>query len=59
MSFELINATPLLIVVFAAAGLAAVLALGAGAEFFVSNRQVRVARHESIPVYYGNLLGAH
>ncbi|WP_310529705.1 hypothetical protein [Nocardioides sp.] len=59
MSFELVNLTPLVFAVFAVAGLAALLALAAGTEFFASNRKVRVARHESIPAYYGNLLGAH
>ncbi len=59
MSFELINLNPLLFVVVAVAGLAALLAVGAFAEFFASNHKVRVARHESIPAYYGNLLGAH
>ena len=41
------------------AGLAALLAIGSGVEFFASNRKVRVARHQSIPAYYGNLVGAH
>lgn len=59
MSFELINLTPLLVLAVAVAGLAALLAIGAFAEFFASNRKVRVARHESIPAYYGTLLGAH
>lgn len=59
MSFELVNLNAFVFTVFAIAGLAAVLALGAGTEFFVSNRKVRVARHESIPTYYGHLLGAH
>ena len=59
MSFELINLNPLVFAVTAVAGLAALLTVGAGAEFFASNRKVRVARQESIPTYYGHLLGAH
>jgi hypothetical protein len=59
MSFELMNLTPLLVIVAAVAGLAALLIIGTFAEFFASNHKVRVARHESIPAYYGNLLGAH
>jgi len=59
MSFELINITPFVIGFFVTAGLTTLLAVGAGVEFFASNHKVRVARHESIPAYYGNLLGAH
>lgn len=59
MSFELINITPFVIGFFVTAGLTTLLAVGSGVEFFASNRQVRVARHESIPAYYGNLLCAH
>ena len=59
MSFELINANPFVFAVLAVAGLAALLAIGAGTEFFASNRQVRVARQQSIPTYYAHLLGAH
>lgn len=59
MSFELINLNPFVFAVMAVAGLAVLLTVGAGAEFFASNRKVRVARHESIPTYYGSLLGAH
>lgn len=59
MSFELVNATPLVFAVLAATGLAAVLVLGAGTEFFATNRKVRVARQQSIPTYYSKLLGAH
>lgn len=59
MSFELINLTPLVAVVAVVAGLAALLTVGAFAEFFASNHKVRVARDESIPAYYGHLLGAH
>lgn len=59
MSFELINLNPFVFGVIAVAGLAALLALGAGTEFFTSNHKVRVARQESIPTYYAHLLGAH
>ena len=59
MSFELIDITPFITAFFVTAGLAALLAIGSGVEFFASNRKVRVARHQSIPAYYGNLLGAH
>ena len=59
MSFDLIDINAFVFAVVAIAGLALVLALGAGTEFFTSNRKVRVARHESIPTYYGHLLGAH
>ncbi len=59
MSFELINANPLVFAVLAVAGLAALLVVGAGTEFLASNRKVRVARQQSIPTYYANLLGAH
>lgn len=59
MSFELINITPFVIGFFVMAGLTTLLAVGSGVEFLASNRKVRVARHESIPAYYGSLLGAH
>lgn len=59
MSFELINITPFVIGFFVAAGLTTLLAVGAGVEFLASNHKVRVARHESIPAYYGTLLGVH
>jgi hypothetical protein len=59
MSFELINITPFVIGFFVLAGLTTLLAVGSGVEFFASNRKVRVARAESIPAYYGSLLGAH
>jgi hypothetical protein len=59
MSFELIDITPFVLGFFVTAGLTTVLAVGSGVEFFASNRKVRVARNESVPTYYGNLLGAH
>ena len=59
MSFELINLNAFVFTVVALAGLALVLAVAAGAEFFTSNHRVRVARQQSIPTYYGQLLGAH
>ena len=59
MSFNLTDLTSFAIAFVAIAALAVLLAVGAGAEFFTRNRKARVARHESIPTYYGNLLGAH
>ena len=59
MSFELINLNPFVFAVAAVAALAALLTVGAAAEFFASNRLVRVARQESIPTYYDHLLAAH
>ena len=59
MSFDLIDITPFVIGFFVMAGLTTLLAVGSGVEFLASNRKVRVARHESIPAYYGSLLGAH
>ncbi len=59
MTFELINITPFAIAFIVIAALAVLLAVGAISEFLFSNHSVRVARHESIPTYYGQLLGAH
>lgn len=59
MTYDLTNIFTAAIVFVAIAGLAVLLAVGTGAEFLASNRKVRVARHESIPTYYSNLLGAH
>lgn len=58
MSFELINLNAFVFAVVAVAAVALLLTIGAGAEFLASNRKVRVARQETIPAYYGHLLGA-
>ena len=39
--------------------LGAALAIGAVAEFVLSNRSVRVARHQSVRSYYGGLAHTH
>lgn len=57
MSFSLL--TPAAIVLFVVAGVTAVMVLGVAVDFFVRHHAARVSRHESIPAYYGNLLGAH
>ena len=59
MTFELLNITPFVIGFFVIAAITLLLIVGSGIEFFASNRKVRVAREQSIPSYYGNLLGAH
>ncbi len=59
MTFDLINLAPYAIGFLVIAALSVLLALGIGAEFLLTNRKVRVARQESIPAYYGQLLGAH
>lgn len=41
------------------AGTASVVALGVVGEFLVRNRRVRLARHQSIPVYYRGLALSH
>lgn len=45
--------------VFVVAALGAVLGLAAVAEFVVSNRRTRVARHESFVSYYRGLALSH
>lgn len=59
MTFELLNITPFAIGFFVVAAVTSLLIVGSGVEFLTSNRKVRVARSQSIPTYYGNLLGAH
>ncbi|MGZ4445998.1 MAG: hypothetical protein ACXVWZ_01725 [Nocardioides sp.] len=44
---------------FTVAGLGALLAVGAVAEFLVSNRSVRLARHQSVRSYYRGLALSH
>jgi hypothetical protein len=48
-----------LVAVFAVAALGAVLGLAAVAELVVSNRRIRVARHESFATYYRGLALGH
>ncbi|MCW2791991.1 MAG: hypothetical protein JWO76_1089 [Nocardioides sp.] len=45
--------------VFAVAAIGAVVGLGAVAEFVVSNRRTRVARHQSVRAYYRGLALSH
>ena len=59
MTFDLINLNSFVIGFIVLAGLTALLALAVTAQFFGSNRKVRLERHATIPAYYGNLLGAH
>ena len=55
--------TPLgsfMIIAFIVLGVvAAVVALGVLTQFFVSNRQARLARHESVGTYYKSLALTH
>lgn len=44
---------------FAVAAIGAVIGLAAVAEFVVSNRRTRVARHESVGTYYRGLTLSH
>lgn len=50
------NLMPWLIGFFVVAGLGVALAVGVVADFVVSNRRIRVQRHESVPTYYGRLV---
>lgn len=60
MSFELLpTVTPFVVGFLVVAGLAVLLAVAATTDFLVSNRRVRVARHESIRTYYGRLALSH
>ena len=45
----------LAVIVLGVAAITAVLTGTVVGQFFVSNRRVRLARHESIPAYYGAL----
>lgn len=49
----------LLALVIVPVALAAVALVTGSAQFFVTNHRIRVARHESIPTYYGRLHFAH
>lgn len=53
------NLMPWLIGFFVVAGLGVALAVGVVADFVVSNRRIRVQRHESVPTYYGRLVHSH
>ncbi|QIK77123.1 hypothetical protein [Nocardioides piscis] len=48
---------PFAIAVLVVAGVTALLTVGAAAEFLARHRPIRMARHESIPAYYGGLIG--
>lgn len=59
MTFTLPSMTAVLVLALVAA-VAGVLIVAVGATgFLVRNHQIRVARHESIPTYYGRLVAAH
>lgn len=53
------NLMPWLLGFFVVAGLGLALAVGVVADFVVSNRRIRVQRHESVPTYYGRLVHGH
>lgn len=53
------NLMPWLIGFFVVAGLGVALAVGVVADFVVSNRRIRVQRHESVPTYYRRLVHSH
>jgi len=61
MTFDLFTPelTAYVYALLAVAVVAGVVALGALTAFFVGNHRIRVARHESIPTYYGRLALAH
>ena len=57
----LISTTTLVLisVLLGVAAITAVLAGTALGQFLVSNRRIRLERHESIPAYYGSLAFTH
>lgn len=60
MSFELLpTITPWLVGFAAVVLLGVALAIVAITDLVVSNRRVRVARHESVRAYYGRLALGH
>ena len=60
MSFELLpTVTPWVVAILAVAVLGVALLVGGLATGLLRNRRVRVARHESIPAYYGRLALGH
>ncbi len=50
---------PWLVGFFVLAAVAGLLSVGALGSFVLTNRRVRVARHESIPAYYRALAFSH
>lgn len=56
MTFQLPDLMPLVLVIVAAIVVAAGALFFVAGDFLLSNRKVRVARHESIPAYYGHLV---
>lgn len=60
MSFALLpTITPFAVAFLAVAGLAIMLALAVVVDAVVTNRHLRVSRHESIRTYYGRLALSH
>ena len=60
MTFELMPPfLPFVVVFFAVALLGAAILTGLAAAAVVSNRRVRVARHESIRTYYRRIAHGH
>lgn len=51
--------TAFAVVFVVVASVAAVVALGVIGQFVVSNRRVRLARHQSVRAYYGGLALPH
>lgn len=56
MTFDIATPTALLAVLVVAAVLSAVILLSVFANFLLENRKVRVARHQPVTAYYGNLI---
>jgi hypothetical protein len=60
MTYDLLpGLTYLLVALFTVAGVATALSLAALADSLIRHHARRVARHESIPVYYRQLVLAH
>jgi hypothetical protein len=59
MLFDLTGFVPFAVVFTVVAVLAAVTSVAALAVSLLGHRQVRVARHESVPTYYRRLVLAH
>ena len=60
MTFQLLpGIAPFVTAFFAVAAVALVAAVAVATDFLVVNHRVRLARHESIPTYYGQLHFAH
>ncbi|KAA1380361.1 hypothetical protein [Aeromicrobium fastidiosum] len=56
MTFDIPTPTALLVVLAVAAILSAAVLLSVFANFLLENRKVRVARHQPVTAYYGNLI---